>query len=142
VTNWDWSRIVLDHVKIGAQDAAASKRFYGTVLAPLRIPPLWESDQGAQYANLVVSGKAATAAPLHIAFVARSREEVDAFHRAGIEAGFATSTAQRRRGSTMQPSCSTRTAITSKPSIASSPDSPGGADHRRLGQRAGMSPDD
>jgi len=88
VTNWDWSRIVLDHVKIGVQDAAASKRFYGTVLAPLEIPPLWESDQGAQYANIVVSGKAPTAAPLHIAFVARSREEVDAFHRAGIEAGF------------------------------------------------------
>ena len=25
--------------------------------------------------------------PIHVAFVARSRDEVDAFHRAGIEAG-------------------------------------------------------
>ena len=85
---WDWSRIVFDHVKIGVRDAQASKRFYRTVLAALEIPPLWESDGGAQYANLVVSDDAEVTAPLHIGFVARSREEVDAFHRAGIEAGF------------------------------------------------------
>ena len=88
MTEWDWSRIVFDHVKIGVRRADASKRFYGTVLAQLGIPPLWESDQGAQYANLVVSRTADTTAPLHIGFVARSREEVDAFHRAGLEAGF------------------------------------------------------
>lgn len=76
-------------MKIGVRDADASKRFYGTVLGQLGIPPLWESDQGAQYANLVVSGAADTpTAPLHIGFVARSRGEVDAFHRAGVEAGF------------------------------------------------------
>jgi catechol 2,3-dioxygenase-like lactoylglutathione lyase family enzyme len=85
---WDWSRIVFDHVKIGVRDAEASKRFYRTVLAALEIPPLWESDGGAQYANLVVADDAEVTAPLHIGFVARSREEVDAFHRAGIEAGF------------------------------------------------------
>jgi catechol 2,3-dioxygenase-like lactoylglutathione lyase family enzyme len=88
VADWDWSRIVFDHVKIGVRDAGASKRFYGAVLAALDIPPLWESDRGAQYANLVVSGAAEVTAPLHIGFVARSREEVDAFHRAGIAAGF------------------------------------------------------
>jgi catechol 2,3-dioxygenase-like lactoylglutathione lyase family enzyme len=88
VAEWDWSRIVFDHVKIGVRDADASKKFYGTVLAALDIPPLWESDQGAQYANLVVSGAAEVTAPLHIGFVARSREEVDAFHHAGIVAGF------------------------------------------------------
>ncbi len=88
MADWDWSRIVFDHVKIGVRDAEASKKFYGTVLAALDIPPLWESDRGGQYANLVVSGAADSTAPLHIGFVARSREEVDAFHRAGIEAGF------------------------------------------------------
>jgi catechol 2,3-dioxygenase-like lactoylglutathione lyase family enzyme len=88
MAEWDWSRIVFDHVTIGVRDAEASKRFYRTVLAALDIPPLWEADNGAQYANLVVSGNAEVAAPLHIGFVARSREEVDAFHRAGIEAGF------------------------------------------------------
>jgi catechol 2,3-dioxygenase-like lactoylglutathione lyase family enzyme len=88
VTDWDWSRIVFDHVKIGVRNADASKRFYGTVLAQLEIPALWESGEGAQYANLVVSETADTTAPLHIGFVARSREEVDAFHRAGLDAGF------------------------------------------------------
>ena len=88
MAEWDWTRIVFDHVKLGVRDAEASKRFYKTVLGAMDIPPLWESDQGAQYANLVVSGAAEVTAPLHIGFVARSREEVDAFHRAGIDAGF------------------------------------------------------
>jgi catechol 2,3-dioxygenase-like lactoylglutathione lyase family enzyme len=44
--------------------------------------------KGAQYGNLVISNAAELTGPLHIGFVARSRHEVDAFHRAGIEAGF------------------------------------------------------
>jgi catechol 2,3-dioxygenase-like lactoylglutathione lyase family enzyme len=89
MTEWDWTRIVFDHVKIGVRDVEASKRFYATVLGALDITPLWESERGAQYANLVVSGAAEVTAPLHIGFVARSRDEVDAFHRAGVKAGFA-----------------------------------------------------
>jgi catechol 2,3-dioxygenase-like lactoylglutathione lyase family enzyme len=86
--DWDWTRVVIDHVKIGVRDVDESKRFYRTVLGMLDVPPLWESDRGAQFANLVVSGAAEVTSPLHVGFVARSREEVDAFHRAGIEAGF------------------------------------------------------
>jgi catechol 2,3-dioxygenase-like lactoylglutathione lyase family enzyme len=86
--DWDWTRIVFDHVKIGVSDVEASKRFYRTVLGALEIPPLWESDGGAQFANLVLSGAAEVTAPLHIGFVARSHEDVDAFHRAGIAAGY------------------------------------------------------
>ena len=78
--DWDWSRVVFDHVKIGVRDAEASKTFYRTVLATLDIPPLWEGEHGGQYANLVVSSKAEPGGPIHIAFVARSRAEVDAFH--------------------------------------------------------------
>jgi hypothetical protein len=89
VADWDWSRVVFDHVKIGVSDADESKRFYITVLAELDIPPLWETERGAQYANLVISDAAELTGPLHIGFVARSRDEVDAFHRAGIEAGSA-----------------------------------------------------
>ena len=89
VTDWDWSRIVFDHVKIGVRDAEASRRFYRTVLAALGITPLWEGEHGGQYANLVVSPKAAPGGPIHIGFVARSRAEVEAFHRAGLEAGYA-----------------------------------------------------
>jgi len=59
------------------------------VLATLDIPPLWEGEHGGQYANLVVSANAEPGGPIHIAFVARSRDEVDHFHRAGVEAGYA-----------------------------------------------------
>ncbi len=88
MVDWDWSRVVFDHVQLGVRDVEASKRFYRTVLAALEIPPLWESERGAQFANLVVAGAAEPTVPLHIGFVARSRDEVDAFHRAGIDAGF------------------------------------------------------
>jgi catechol 2,3-dioxygenase-like lactoylglutathione lyase family enzyme len=86
--DWDWSRVVFDHVKLTVNDAAASVAFYKTVLAPLGIPPLWESGRGAQLANLVVVGGEEPSGPIHVAFVAESRDQVDAFHRAGIEAGF------------------------------------------------------
>lgn len=88
MSDWDWERVVFDHVKLTVHDAEESKRFFRTVLAPLGIPPLWENDRGAQFANLVVVGGSEPSGPIHVAFVGRSREEVDAFHRAGIEAGF------------------------------------------------------
>jgi catechol 2,3-dioxygenase-like lactoylglutathione lyase family enzyme len=88
VAEWDWTRVVFDHVKIGVRDAAASKRFYATVLTTLDIPPIWEADHGAQYANLVVEQADAPTTPVHIGFVARTRDEVDGFHAAGIAAGY------------------------------------------------------
>jgi catechol 2,3-dioxygenase-like lactoylglutathione lyase family enzyme len=88
MVDWDWTRVVFDHVKIGVRDTAVSKDFYGTVLAPLEIPPLWEREDGAQFANLVISGLTEPGGPIHIGFVARSRDEVDAFHKAGIDAGY------------------------------------------------------
>jgi len=86
--DWDWTRVVFDHVKIVVRDAAASIEFYKTVLEPLSIPSLWESDRGAQFANLVVWADGPPSGPIHLAFVAGSRKQVDAFHRAGIEAGY------------------------------------------------------
>ena len=86
--DWDWTRVVIDHVHIRVRDAGASVAFYKAVLATLGIPPIWEGERGAQLANLVVTdGEPTTSGPVHIAFVAESREQVDAFHRAGIEAG-------------------------------------------------------
>jgi catechol 2,3-dioxygenase-like lactoylglutathione lyase family enzyme len=85
---WDWTRVVFDHVHIRVRDADASVAFYKTVLGTLGIPPLWESERGAQLANLVVTDdEPTTRGPVHIAFVAESRDQVDAFHRAGLEAG-------------------------------------------------------
>jgi catechol 2,3-dioxygenase-like lactoylglutathione lyase family enzyme len=88
MVDWDWTRVVFDHVKLSVSDVEASKRFYKTVLGALEIPPLWENERGAQFANLVVMGADEPTVPLHIGFVARSREEVDAFHRAGLDAGY------------------------------------------------------
>jgi catechol 2,3-dioxygenase-like lactoylglutathione lyase family enzyme len=84
---WDWTRVVIDHVQLSVRDAASSIAFYKALLEPLGIPPLWESEQGAQFANLVVVARDERSGPTHVAFVADSREQVEAFHRAGIEAG-------------------------------------------------------
>jgi len=65
-----------------------ASRFYRALLEPLGIPPVWEREDGAQFANLVVSDdEPRTSGPVHIAFVAESREQVNAFHRAGLGAG-------------------------------------------------------
>ncbi|MEO5575559.1 MAG: hypothetical protein ABIR67_05525 [Gaiellaceae bacterium] len=77
--DWDWTRVVFDHVKLSVRDPAASTAFYRAALAQLEIPPLWESERGAQFANLVVvDGE--PGGPIHVAFVAASREQVEAFH--------------------------------------------------------------
>jgi catechol 2,3-dioxygenase-like lactoylglutathione lyase family enzyme len=89
--DWDWTRIVFDHVAVRVRDRAESRRFYETVLAPLGIPVLGEGERSVQLANLVAVEVDADEQPssgLHVAFVAESREQVDAFHRAGIDAGF------------------------------------------------------
>ena len=88
MTDWDWDRIVFDHVKLTVSDPQASKAFYRTVLAALEIPAIWEDERGGQYANLVVIGPGEPSTPIHIGFVARTREEVDAFHAAGLAAGY------------------------------------------------------
>jgi catechol 2,3-dioxygenase-like lactoylglutathione lyase family enzyme len=85
--DWDWTRIVFDHVQISVRDAKASVAFYTALLEPLGIPPLGEFEGGAQLANLVIVARDETSGPVHIAFVAESREQVEAFHRAGLEAG-------------------------------------------------------
>jgi catechol 2,3-dioxygenase-like lactoylglutathione lyase family enzyme len=89
MVDWDWDRVVFDHLKVTVADAAAAVAFYKTVLDPLQIPPLWEDERGAQFANLVVFAGEARSGPIHIAFVAQTRAQVDAFHAAGIGAGYA-----------------------------------------------------
>ena len=86
--DWDWTRVVIDHVHVRVRHAQDSIAFYKTVLEPLSIPPIWEREDGAQFANLVVSDDLTHGGPIHIAFVADSREQVDAFHKAGSDAGY------------------------------------------------------
>ena len=73
-------------MKLPVPDPAASVAYDRQVLEQLDIPSLWESERGAQFANLVVF-KGDPGGPVHLAFVADSRVQVDAFHRAGIEVG-------------------------------------------------------
>jgi catechol 2,3-dioxygenase-like lactoylglutathione lyase family enzyme len=88
VENWDWSLRIFDHVDVHAGDYAESVRFYKTVLAPLGIPKLAEGDDWTCFANLNVSGRQPPTQNLHLCFYTREKEQVDAFHRAGVEAGF------------------------------------------------------
>ncbi len=88
---WDWSQHVVDHVEVHASDFEASVRFYATVLGPLGIPS-WSDDSDAEramcFTRVNVVERRPPTTDLHLCFVAKSREEVDAFHRAGVEAGF------------------------------------------------------
>jgi catechol 2,3-dioxygenase-like lactoylglutathione lyase family enzyme len=86
--DWDWSLRVFDHVDVHASDFAESIRFYETVLTPLGIPRVAETDEWVCFTNLNVVHRMPPTTGLHLCFQARSREVVGAFHRAGVEAGF------------------------------------------------------
>jgi catechol 2,3-dioxygenase-like lactoylglutathione lyase family enzyme len=88
VETWDWSRRIFDHVDVHASDYEESVRFYETVLEPLRISKLSEGQGVTSFPNLDVVDRQPPTQNLHVCFYARSRVEVEAFHRAGVEAGF------------------------------------------------------
>jgi catechol 2,3-dioxygenase-like lactoylglutathione lyase family enzyme len=86
---------MFDHVKFGVSDYAASKAFFLKALEPLGVAVVSE---GAPVYGVELSppgGKSSLClfqtdekpAHLHVAFVAESRQQVDAFHRAALEAG-------------------------------------------------------
>lgn len=86
---------MFDHVKFGVSDLAASKAFFLKALAPLGLEVVSEGAP-AYGVELCPKGKTSSLclyqteekpAHLHLAFVAETRAEVDAFHRAGLAAG-------------------------------------------------------
>jgi catechol 2,3-dioxygenase-like lactoylglutathione lyase family enzyme len=82
---------MFDHVTIRVSDFDASERFYATVLATLGIEPGSRTESFARWQDFMISATDPDHAPahrLHVAFVAPSRELVDAFWRAGTEAGY------------------------------------------------------
>jgi catechol 2,3-dioxygenase-like lactoylglutathione lyase family enzyme len=88
---WDWSQHVVDHVEVHAADFDASVRFYTIVLAPLGIPSWredFESERVLCFARFNVVDRQPPTTGLHVCFVAASREQVDAFHDAGVGAGY------------------------------------------------------
>lgn len=83
---------MFDHVVIGVSDYAASKSFYLQALAPLGVAAVQENSLGLEMSNdgktsFCISQTADTPARLHLAFVAATRDQVDAFHRAALAAG-------------------------------------------------------
>jgi len=82
---------MIDHVTLRVSDFEATKRFYSTVLAPLGYELGWE-DADKRLAEWGDFSIAQDGKPLsenvHGAFAAKSREEVDAFHRVALEAGY------------------------------------------------------
>lgn len=84
---------MLDHLGIRVSDRAASERFYTTVLAALGHGPPTDDDGFLQYGDFSISAAAPdkpVTRGLHVGFAAPSRAAVDAFFRAGVEAGFAS----------------------------------------------------
>ena len=82
---------VFDHVTIRVSDRAASERFYELVLKTLGVEKTYSEDGFVEWNDFSLSGwspgKPVTR-KLHIGFVAASREQVDEFWRAGIDAGY------------------------------------------------------
>ncbi|WP_303980144.1 VOC family protein [Dongia mobilis] len=86
---------MFDHVKFGVSDYAASKAFFLTALAPLGLAVVSEGEPAYGVELCPKGGKvslclyqsAEKPAHLHLAFVAETRAQVDAFHRAGLAAG-------------------------------------------------------
>jgi catechol 2,3-dioxygenase-like lactoylglutathione lyase family enzyme len=86
---------MFDHVKFGVSDYAVSKAFYAKALAPLGVAVGAEGEP-SYGVELVAKGKLASLclfqtaekpAHLHVAFAADTRQQVDAFYRAALEAG-------------------------------------------------------
>jgi catechol 2,3-dioxygenase-like lactoylglutathione lyase family enzyme len=86
---------MFDHVKFGVSDYEASKAFFVEALAPLGVAIVAEGTPayGVELArpdgdvSLCLFQTDVPPAPLHLAFAAETREQVDAFHRAALAAG-------------------------------------------------------
>jgi hypothetical protein len=95
---WDWSRVVVDHIDLHASRFSESVRFYEAVLAALGIPKLYELEGSACFTHVNVVDTQPPTMNLHLCFYARSKAEVDAFYSAGVGAGFASNGAPGHRG--------------------------------------------
>jgi catechol 2,3-dioxygenase-like lactoylglutathione lyase family enzyme len=83
--------MIIDHVGMAVSDYEASKKFFSLALAPLGIEVALEHDG---WTGLGKGGKPEfwfgegdKQVPMHIAFVAQSREQVRAFYTAALAAG-------------------------------------------------------
>ncbi len=85
---------MFDHVKFGVSDYAASKAFFLAALEPIGVEVASEGSPTCGV-ELCAGGNASLClfqtdekpARLHLAFIAATRRQVDAFHRAALAAG-------------------------------------------------------
>jgi catechol 2,3-dioxygenase-like lactoylglutathione lyase family enzyme len=86
---------MLDHIGLTVSDYERAKVFYGAALAPLAYELVTEVTEAGPFAGFGAAGKPdfwiaggeATMPRLHIAFRARDRATVRAFHHAALAAG-------------------------------------------------------
>lgn len=86
---------MFDHVKFGVSDFAASRAFFLAALEPLGVVAVAEGEpaygvelsQPGGTASLILFRTEEKPAPLHLAFEAENRGQVDDFHRAALKAG-------------------------------------------------------
>ena len=86
---------MFDHVKFGVTDFAASKAFFLKALEPLGVIVVGEGPPTYGVELCPTGGKVSLClyktdekpAHLHVAFVAQNRGQVEAFHRAALDAG-------------------------------------------------------
>ena len=83
---------MIDHTGLTVSNVAKSKAFYGEALAPLGYGILMEWEQSAGFGvapkpDFWIGQGQPNVPPIHVAFRAESRAQVDAFYRAAIAAG-------------------------------------------------------
>lgn len=83
---------MLDHVGFGVKDMAVSREFYVRALAPLGYTAIIDFGQAVGLGadgkpDLWLAAEGASTPPVHLAFVAQTRAQVDAFHAAALAAG-------------------------------------------------------
>jgi len=87
-------RLVIDHIGVGVRDYEESLDFYSRALAPLGLELVAETGADNRAAGFGYKGRddfwiheGRPLGRMHVAFEAQSRDQVDAFHLAALEAG-------------------------------------------------------
>lgn len=88
---------MIAHITLGTNDWSKAKPFYDAIMDVMGVPPFRQTEIGGAYGEItgqkVFVGPAFDGAPAtvgngtHIAFLATSRDQVDAFYRAALEHG-------------------------------------------------------
>jgi catechol 2,3-dioxygenase-like lactoylglutathione lyase family enzyme len=82
---------VIDHVTVRVADRAASEAFYTNLLEVIGIGSSYSAESFVEWQDFslgAADGGHPVTTGLHLGFAAPSREQVDAFWRAGVEAGY------------------------------------------------------